>query len=99
MALSEVLYDSQTHDQAHRTAFDFDIAPGTRRYRLLNSNEPSDDAELNIIKSHMAAALLSLERLDDEVSRLRERIREKLPNRSGRIWPDDLHPPHEIRYC
>ncbi|KAJ7633553.1 hypothetical protein DFH06DRAFT_1437464, partial [Mycena polygramma] len=86
MALSEVLRDSQTHDQTHATArcstvrragdipFDFDVAPGTRRYRLLNSNEPPDDAELNLIKSHMATAVLSLEHLDDEMSRLRERL-------------------------
>ncbi|KAJ7138216.1 hypothetical protein C8R44DRAFT_607338, partial [Mycena epipterygia] len=52
----------------------FDAAPGTRHHRLLNSNEVPLDSDSINIKSVISTARVRLAVVEDELSRLRERM-------------------------
>ncbi|KAJ7681834.1 hypothetical protein DFH06DRAFT_1159445 [Mycena polygramma] len=57
-------------------ALDFNIAPNpeSKHHKLLNSNQPPEDSETSSIKAVISQTVVTLTRVDDEISRLRERL-------------------------
>ncbi|KAJ7302990.1 hypothetical protein DFH08DRAFT_794142, partial [Mycena albidolilacea] len=56
-------------------AFDISVAPGTRHYALLNSNEPPEDSESTFVQLVISETDARLACLDNEISKLREKLR------------------------
>ncbi|KAF7366676.1 ABC protein [Mycena sanguinolenta] len=56
--------------------FDISVTPGTRHYTLLNTNEPPEDSEMIFIRSVVSKTTTRLTRLDDEISKLHEKLKQ-----------------------
>ncbi|KAF7366655.1 F-box domain-containing protein [Mycena sanguinolenta] len=56
--------------------FDVSVAPGTRHYTLLNTNEPPEDSESVFIRSVIAESSPRLKHLDNEISKLQEKLKQ-----------------------
>ncbi|KAF8211014.1 hypothetical protein K438DRAFT_1569429, partial [Mycena galopus ATCC 62051] len=50
------------------------VAPGTRHYTLLNSNEPPDDSEVPLVHSAISKIDARLARIDDEISAFQQKL-------------------------
>ncbi|KAF7366657.1 F-box domain-containing protein [Mycena sanguinolenta] len=55
---------------------DVSVTPGTRHYTLLNTNEPPEDSESVFIRSVITESNTRLTRLDDEISKLQEKLKQ-----------------------
>ncbi|KAF7371150.1 F-box domain-containing protein [Mycena sanguinolenta] len=55
--------------------FDVTVAPGTRHYTLLNTNEPPDDSDMAFIHSVISKSSVRLAFLDDKIVKLRETVK------------------------
>jgi len=58
-----------------RESFDVCVAPGTRHHTLFNSNEPPEESESTFIQSVLSQTNAPLACLDDEISKLREKLK------------------------
>ncbi|KAF7340696.1 ABC protein [Mycena sanguinolenta] len=59
------------------------VSPGTRHHTLLNTNEPPEDSELTFIHSVVSETTTRLTHLDDEISTLRERLKQLRDERTA----------------
>ncbi|KAF7345514.1 ABC protein [Mycena venus] len=61
--------------QTHPPQFNVDVAPGTRHYTLLNTNEPPEESELVFIQSVISEANARLTSLNYEISKLQPTLK------------------------
>ncbi|KAJ7147709.1 hypothetical protein C8R43DRAFT_529151 [Mycena crocata] len=71
-----------SHRVATIKSFDLDVKPGTRHHKLLTTDEVPDDNEQSFIRSVVYEAEKGVANLDEEISRLRDRLRKLEEERS-----------------